>query len=57
MMPDDLDLVLWGHEHACGIAGGFFEEFDDPYTVIQPGSTVHVRGPGGRLGSGRGSGQ
>jgi len=59
-MPTCIDLVLWGHEHACRIADGMDELTPSAYgnfTVIQPGSTVRVRGLGGGRGSGRGSGR
>jgi len=58
-VPSVFDLVLWGHEHACEIAGGMDQvaDTDTQFCVIQPGSTVHVRGPAGKLGSGQGSGR
>jgi len=58
-VPIEFDLVLWGHEHTCEIAGGMdaLPITANHFCIIQPGSTVHVRGPAGKLGSGRGSGR
>ena len=43
LLPNCMDLVVWGHEHECQIAGGMnglAESAENQFTVIQPGSTV-----------------
>jgi len=43
LLPNCMDLVVWGHEHECTIEGGMYavpESAENQFTVIQPGSTV-----------------
>uniref|UniRef100_A0AC35GXZ1 Mre11 DNA-binding domain-containing protein n=1 Tax=Panagrolaimus sp. PS1159 TaxID=55785 RepID=A0AC35GXZ1_9BILA len=44
VLPSQMDLIIWGHEHKCEIEPQFFPkgtaDQDDGFFIIQPGSTV-----------------
>jgi len=48
LLPNCMDLVIWGHEHACEIEGGMYA-VPESAEVRAPATQ-----PGGALGTGRG---
>ena len=48
LLPNCMDLVIWGHEHACEIEGGMYAV---PESAEVRSPATH---PGGALGTGRG---